>query len=145
LGVPRDAEQNRRANWDYQGEQKMKISGLLTMSSALIILVALAMPVASGQDIVKVAPHKCKVLLDNDRVRVIEVVNEPGGKVPMHSHPPYIAYALTSGTEKLTSPDGKVVINHIKAGHATWSNGATHTGQNIGKSEIRVLLIELKK
>jgi beta-alanine degradation protein BauB len=122
----------------------MKNSGLLMVSMAVIMVLALATPVATAQDIVKVAPQKCKVLLDNDRVRVVQVVNEPGGKVPMHSHPPYIAYALTSGTEKLTSPDGEVVINNIKAGHATWSNGATHTGQNIGKTEIRVLLIELK-
>ena len=123
----------------------MKSFRLLMFTTALLAVLAVATPAAKAQDIVKVAPQKCKVLLDNDRVRVIRVVNEPGGKVPMHSHPPYIAYALTSGTERLTSPNGRVVINTLKAGHATWSNGATHSGKNIGKTEIRVVLIELKK
>jgi quercetin dioxygenase-like cupin family protein len=42
------------------------------------------------QDLVKVAPKICKVLLENDRVRVLEIRFKPGGKLPMHSHPAYI-------------------------------------------------------
>jgi len=123
----------------------MKHFRLLSVSSALMTLLVLAVPTARAQDIVKVAPEKCKVLLENDRVRVLQVVNPPGGKVGMHSHPPYVVYALASSKEKLTLPDGKTEVRDIKSGQATWSDGATHSGENIGRSEIRVLLIELKK
>ena len=47
-----------------------------------------------AQDPVKVAPDAYKVLLDNERVRVLSVTMKPGGKSPMHSHPANIVYTL---------------------------------------------------
>jgi beta-alanine degradation protein BauB len=135
----------QRMEYQTEKETTMKNLRLLGVSSALMTLLVLSLPIAKAQDIVKVAPEKCKVLLENDRLRVVQVVNEPGGKVGMHSHPPYVVYALTSSKEKLTLPNGKTDVHDLKAGQALWSDGVTHRGENIGTKEIRVLLIELKK
>jgi len=94
---------------------------------------------------VKVAPKNCKVLLDNDRVRVIRVVSKPGEKMEMHSHPAHIVYGLTSGKEKFTSADGKTEERELKAGRAVWSDAVTHSSENTGTTEDRALVIELKK
>ena len=66
-----------------------------TISTVFSALFVLAVPIVRAQDMVKVAPKNCKVLLDNDRVRVIRVVTKPGEKLEKHSHPDYIIYALT--------------------------------------------------
>jgi hypothetical protein len=68
------------------------------------------------QDPVKVAPRICKVLLENDQVRVLEIRIKPGGKLPMHSHPAYIVYALRTHKIRLTFPDGKTKEVKVKAG-----------------------------
>ncbi len=123
----------------------MKNLTLLTVSIALITLLVFAMPVVRAQDMVKVAPKNCKVLLENDRVRVVRVVTKPGEKLETHSHPANVVYALTSGKAKFTSPDGKSEEREIKAGQAIWSDAVTHSTENTGTVESRVLVIEVKK
>ena len=115
------------------------------VSIAFVTLLVLAMPVVRAQDMVKVAPKNCKVVLDNDRVRVIRVVLKPGEKLETHSHPANIVYSLTGGKAKYTSADGKTEEREMKAGQAVWSEAVTHGTENVGTAETRVLVIELKK
>jgi len=100
---------------------------------------------AVAQDIMAVAPQDVKVLLENDRVRVLEVRHKPGDKEPMHSHPAYVAYFLDATRMKITSPDGKTVEKDRKAGDVLWSEPVTHAVENVGTTEQHVLVIELKK
>ena len=109
------------------------------------VLLVFAPKTAVAQDMVKVAPKNCKVLLENDRVRVVRVVTKPGEKLEMHSHPAYIVYSFTSGKAKFTSSDGKSEEREIKAGQAIWSDAVTHSTENAGTTESRVLVTELKK
>ena len=108
-------------------------------------LFVLAGPIVMAQDMVKVAPKNCKVLLENDRVRVVRVVTKPGEKLEMHSHPANIVNSLTSAKAKFSSSDGKTEERELKAGQAAWSDAVTHSTENVGKSESRALVIELKK
>ena len=96
------------------------------------------------QDPVKVDPKNCKILLENDRMRVLEVRVKPGRKLPMHSHPAYVVYALTQHKVRVTFPDGKTKEVKIKAGETLWSEGVSHALDNIGTTEARVLNIEFK-
>ncbi len=123
----------------------MKNSKLLAVSIPLITLLVFAMPVVRAQDMVKVAPKNCKVLLENDQVRVVRVVAKPGEKLEMHSHPANIVYAFTPGKVKHTSLDGQTQERELKTGQAIWSDAVTHSSENIGTAESRVLVIELKK
>ena len=109
------------------------------------VLLVFAPGTAVAQDMVKVAPKNCKVLLDNDRVRVVRVVMKPGEKLDMHSHPAYILYSFTAGKAKFTSADGKSEERESKAGQTTWLEPVTHSSENVGTAENRALLIELKK
>jgi quercetin dioxygenase-like cupin family protein len=68
-------------------EVTMNNARMLTISTVFSALFVLAVPIVRSQDILKVAPKNCKVLLENDRVRVIRVVTKPGEKIEMHSHP----------------------------------------------------------
>ncbi len=123
----------------------MKNLAYSTISIWGIALLALAMPALRAQDMVKVAPKYCKVLLENDRVRVVSVVVMPGEKMEMHSHPANIVYSFTATKAKITSPDGKAEEREIEADQAIWSEAVTHGTENSGTTGSRVLVIELKK
>jgi quercetin dioxygenase-like cupin family protein len=123
----------------------MKKSVYISLGVLVVSLVVIfSMRTAAAQDLAKVSPS-AKVLFENDRVRVLEVRHEPGGKEPMHTHPAYVVYSFTNATAKTTSPDGKTVVKDRKAGEATWGEPVTHSTENVGTTEFHVLVIELKK
>lgn len=112
----------------------------ITTSFALMFLTTMV----SAQDPMKVAPDMHKLLLDNDNVRVYEFHAKPGTKLAMHSHPNHIVYSLNAGTLKFTMPDGKTNEVEITPGTAKWVDATTHSVENTGKSDLKVIAIELK-
>ena len=99
---------------------------------------------ATAQDPVKQSPDKYKVVLNNDKVRVLDLRLKPGEKSPMHSHPNRLSYVLSGSTVKITSKDGKTTEVKAKAGQCVWHNAESHAVENTGKTEAHVLEIELK-
>ena len=97
-----------------------------------------------AQDPLKVAKNAYKFIMENDRVRVLEVLFKPGDKAVMHRHPDHVVYALSSGKLKLTS-SGKTDVMNIKSGQAIFLKAQTHEADNIGKTDVRLLVVELKK
>ena len=95
-------------------------------------------------DAVSVAPHLYKVLLENDRVRVLETRYGPGVKSDMHFHPDLVAVALTPLKAKFTLADGQTVDMELRAGESAFVDGQDHTVENTSTTEIRGILVELK-
>lgn len=92
------------------------------------------------------AEGNVKVLLDNDKVRVVEAVRPPGTIVPMHTHPTLVAYYFEATQVKLTSPDGKATVKDIPAGKLIWfPDGVSHSLEVIGPADQHVLVVEIKK
>ncbi|MBI2486564.1 MAG: cytoplasmic protein [Deltaproteobacteria bacterium] len=98
-----------------------------------------------AQDPVKVAPEHYQVLLENDRVRVLDYQSKPGDKEAMHSHPANLLYMLSDATVKFTLPDGKTTESQLKAGEVGWREAETHAVENVGSTDAHVLIIELKE
>jgi quercetin dioxygenase-like cupin family protein len=113
-----------------------------------LVFTTLALFCAAGtalaQDPAKVAPNNYKVLLENDRVRVLEFQSKPGDKIGMHSHPDCVLYSFSGGKTKFTYPDGKTTEREGQAGQAIWRNAETHATENVGTGELHILLVELK-
>ena len=100
---------------------------------------------AFAQDIVKLAPEHVKVVFENDRVRVLHF-NEPGhAKLPMHSHPAYVAVGFTNDHTKYTFPDGKSSDKRTKANEVTYSKAQTHASENLSGAASETVMVELKK
>ena len=118
---------------------------VLGVGALLILGDGIVRETATAQDVTKVAPDKYKVLLENERVRVLEYRAKAGDKTPMHSHPAYLVHSLSSGKAKFTSPDGKTTERDLKAGQVTWNEGETHASENAGSTEAHVILVELKE
>jgi quercetin dioxygenase-like cupin family protein len=98
---------------------------------------------ARSDDPVTVDPDHYRVLLDNERVRVIDYHAAAGEKSPMHSHPNYVTYNFGGGTTTFTYPRGKPFVAKSKAGDVLWHKAETHAGQ-VGDTEAHVLIVELK-
>ena len=115
--------------------------------SVLLATLALgfATRTAMAEDLAKTMPNDVKVIVDNDRVRVLDVLHKPGVKEPLHSHPAYVSVYLSATRVKVTTPDGKTVEKDRKAGEVAWSEAVTHALENIGTADQHVIVIELKK
>ena len=115
----------------------------------LAAMVALALAFTSrvglAQDPVKVAPANYKVALENDNVRVCNVTAKAGDKVATHSHPDHVVYAIAGGKVKFTYPDGKSKEVELKTGEATFLKAETHQTENVGTTELKLVVFELKK
>jgi len=107
-------------------------------------MVIFAAQAAIAVDVVTVAPD-VKVLLENDRVRVLESTLKPGEIEGMHTHPAYVAYFLTPTTVKITTPDGNSSVKKPPAGKVLYGDSAEHQIENVGDTLQRVLVIELKQ
>lgn len=112
---------------------------------AVVLLGTLSTGAVRAQDATKIAPDHYKVILDNDNVRVLEVTAKPGDKMSTHSHPDHVVYAVTGGKAKFTFPDGKSKEVEMKPGQATWVKSETHATENVGTSDLKSIVFELKK
>jgi len=100
---------------------------------------------AVAQDPCALKPDTCSVKLENERVRVYEWIIKPGDKEPMHTHPELVVYVLTDGKIRTYGPDGKVLREReIKAGDTFWMGPQKHMTENIGTTEHRELIVEIK-
>src|SRR2546425_12601535 len=95
-------------------------------------------------DAVTAAPHAYRVLLENDRVRVLEYRGGPGTKTEMHSHPDLVAVALRGGKVRVTLANGQTQDAEVADGEAGFFDANEHMTENAGSSDIHIVLIEIK-
>lgn len=98
-----------------------------------------------AQDPMKAAPNAYKkVLLENDNTRVMQVEVSPGSKIPMHSHPNHVIYALTGGKIEITEKGKPAMAMDIKAGTAMYMPAVTHMAKNTGTTTLKLVVTEIK-
>ncbi|MBS1681297.1 MAG: hypothetical protein JST48_06260 [Bacteroidetes bacterium] len=89
-----------------------------------------------------------KVIIDNDQVKVTELVSLPGKDLcglGKHTHPAHLTVMLTDATVTVTTPTGKAITQKVPAGTTMWSEAETHTVINSGSKTSKVQIIEYKK
>jgi beta-alanine degradation protein BauB len=111
---------------------------------ARLVVLCVCGVTAYAQDPVKTSPQYYKVLLENDRVRVIEYHLKPGEKEPMHSHSAGVIYLLSGAKLRFTFPDGKTEERTAATGETIWRDPVTHAVENIGDTEAHAIAVDLK-
>jgi hypothetical protein len=76
-------------------------------------------------------PDKYQVIFENDRVRVLEYRDLPGGKTRPHQHPDSVMYTLSAFQRRLHAGQGARDVV-MEPGRAHWLPSQTHAGENIG-------------
>lgn len=100
--------------------------------------------VMNAQDPLVVNSSTIALKLENSRVRVLEATLKPGDKEKTHSHPAYVIYVIEGGRVRTHGADGNVVEADFKTGDVIYREAVTHWAENIGKTTIRLELVELK-
>jgi quercetin dioxygenase-like cupin family protein len=95
-------------------------------------------------DPMKVASNVTGLLIENDRVRVLRAKWKVGEKAAMHSHPDHVMYVVKGGRIKLTQPSGKADTMDLETGKAIFMKAQTHEVTNVGKTDVEMIVTELK-
>lgn len=105
---------------------------------------------AAGQEGITMAadpvctdPDKYRVIFENDRVRVLEYRDLPGGKTRPHQHPDSVMCTLSGFQRRLHAHQGTRDVV-MEPGGAHWLPAQTHSGENTGTTPTHVLFVELK-
>lgn len=94
-------------------------------------------------DPVATNPGLYRVVLENDRVRVLEYRDRPGDRTSPHAHPDSVMITLSAFRRRLVAGSAQRDVE-MSAGVASWLNAQEHSGENIGETDTRVLFVELK-
>ena len=94
-------------------------------------------PVASN-------PQHYSVVFENERVRVLQYLDEPGRRTTPHQHPDSVMVTLSSFRRRLIAGDTQRDVE-LAAGAALWLPAQEHAGFNIGDTPTHVLFVELKE
>jgi predicted metal-dependent enzyme (double-stranded beta helix superfamily) len=111
-----------------------------------------AWPWPDGLDALVAAPDHHKLLLENDRVRVLTTRIAPGHRTPVHTHRwPGVLYILSWSNFMRYDDQGKVLVDSRRVDAfkhpptVVWSSPLPpHSLQNIGETDLNIIAIELK-
>jgi mannose-6-phosphate isomerase-like protein (cupin superfamily) len=105
----------------------------------------------SELDALAAAPENHKLLFENDSVRVLDTIIQPGQTTPLHTHQwPAAIYAISVGDFIRRDENGSVILDSRNVpspspGAALWIPPLPpHTLENIGATDIRFIAIEIK-
>jgi quercetin dioxygenase-like cupin family protein len=124
---------------------------LATLALVAIALVAAATagllagrPQSDPLDPIVVAGDTHKLAFENAFVRVLEVTLPPGKVEPRHRHPHGMSVYFSDWEAEVRNDGQAAEIRSRKAGTFAWSEAVVHTVRNAGRTEGRILRIELK-
>ena len=118
----------------------MQGKGLAVCWGAMLGLVSSV----AAQDPLPIYPENYKVIVENDRVRVLDFRLRKGGTEKSHSHPAHVVYVVAPFKIRFTFPDGRTAIRETRAGDVLFSEAVTHATENIGGTDAHGILVELK-
>ena len=91
------------------------------------------------------SPGNFKLLLENDRVRVLRYTLPPGALDHWHTHPPRVGYVLSGAKIRVTEADGSHKDYDEKTGDNYWDGfSPLHDTLNISTTPYVALLVEVK-
>ncbi len=89
-------------------------------------------------------PDKYQVVFENEHVRVLEYLDEPGQRTSPHDHPDSVMITLSGFDRRLVNAAGESREGTFAPGEIRWLDAQTHSGENIGTMPTHVVFVELK-
>ncbi|MBN2598165.1 MAG: cupin domain-containing protein [Marinifilaceae bacterium] len=118
------------------------------MKNLLFIPVMIICSLAYGQG-TKTSNESEKILVDNDKLKVVEFVSNPEGNVcgiGIHHHEPHLTIALTDAKVRITPENGEPKELEVKSGTSIWfDTDETHSVVNSGDNPVKMILVYLKE
>lgn len=102
-------------------------------------------PFDTSRSVTTISPDLYKQLFDTLNIRILEGTYKPGDSSIIHAHPDFALYVLDGSTVELTSMDGNKQNIEFKKGMAVVLPAATHSAKNIGKTTLRLIVVEVNR
>jgi len=98
------------------------------------------------------APANHLLLLENERVRVLETMVPIASRTPVHTHRwPSVEYVLSATSIIRRDREGQILLDtrathaELRPHEALWAEPfPPHSVENVGDAELRVIMVELK-
>jgi hypothetical protein len=111
--------------------------------AGLAAVIALCAPAAHAQDPAKTDPAHFKVVLENDRARVLHVTVDPNTKVELHELDDAVVVPLTDYESTLKNANGETTKVERVTGKPAWVPASSREFE-AGSKGVDALLIEIK-
>jgi beta-alanine degradation protein BauB len=96
-------------------------------------------------DVLEVKKSGYTLLLENKKVRVMEIKLKPGEISPMHNHPnDHVIYVVKDAQFKLSFPNGKNDVFDLIKGQVLWIEAGPHQTENTGSTDGHCIVVETK-
>lgn len=96
------------------------------------------------KDPIRTNPDLYRVVMENDRVRVLEYLDRPGDRTTPHAHPESVMITLSAFRRRLVAGTTDRDVE-MAAGEVRWLATQEHFGENIGDTQTHVFFVELKE
>jgi hypothetical protein len=109
-------------------------------------LVRIEFLTAGGDDIWGMTglPPNYKIDFEDLHSRTYEIRIAAHGWEPQHTHHARVVVCLSGAQLEHVLPDGSIQPSTLKTDEVTWRPGQTHTGHNLGDTDLWVIAIEPK-
>lgn len=85
-----------------------------------------------------------KVILDNEKVQVMQVEIPPGTVIPMHQDPENVGYVLSGGKMEITQEGQEPKVMDLNEGEAMYMPAESHMIKNVGTTTVKLVVTTLK-
>lgn len=113
---------------------------------ALLLSVALSIPVGpaagAAEDSILVNPSLYRVVLENDQVRVTELLAPAGSGAATHAQPAAVMVSVAKARFEVTATDGEKSIIDLDPGQVEWIDPTEH-GWHLLAGEAHVFFVEV--
>ncbi len=128
-----------------------KLAGVLAALLVPAFSVSVLITPAFGQDKMGKKMEKAavkegtiKTVIDNEKVKVMEVTYKPGEGSPSRDRGARVTHAISGGTMMRILPDGKTSNRVWKTGETQWFPAETFGNKNVGKTTVKFLVVQPK-
>jgi len=101
--------------------------------------------VPDGMAAAETSPDYYSVLLEDERVRMLDMHLPAGQKDNDHVHSAEAAYFLSGGKANIHLPDGNVIEAEVPDGGTLSNPSWEHYVENVGDTDIHAVVVELKQ
>lgn len=124
-------------------QRRLTEPGAFVLGASVSALTYSAHTAQSPRDAVAVDPAHHHVIMENERVRVFEVLAQPGHKSPMHTHPPLVLVSMDKARLRVMTPDGKSSILDLNPAQVLWFENVEHSWELLA-GQVHVVAVEIK-
>ncbi|HKP36825.1 MAG TPA: hypothetical protein VJT71_08195 [Pyrinomonadaceae bacterium] len=107
-----------------------------------ILVIALSLPISIHA---RSEQASGRLLLENEQVLAVEHMIAAGGKLSLESQRPFLFFCVNPFAATLTFKDGHSIRGSFRVDDFRWFEQPIIAVANIGKSEAKFLIVEIKK